>query len=610
MTKVYILYEHALGYALFRVKVKSLETSDAVAALQQLAADLLNDEEEFMKCFKLHAFVPFSSSASALQNCNGISEGVVPQELKTFIEENLPASSDVLLCISDRKLAESLKAPEVGLPETIACSSESILHEVFRALRFYFPKYIKEFSHFDESKAQIGLGHSYSRAKVKFNIYRNDNMIIQSINLLDQLDKDVNNFCMRVKEWFSYHFPELSKIVPDNPTFVKVVGLIRTRAGATEENFEALEALTNSQVASDIIESAKSSVGFDITDDDAENLATFTEKINALIERRRLTQEYLAKKLAGVAPNLSTMIGDRVSARLIAHAGSLTNLAKFPASTIQILGAEKALFRALRTRGATPKYGLIYHSQFITRAARENKGKISRFLAAKCAIASRIDCFSEVLCDIYGKHLKQQIEDRLNYFETGTTPPTNAEAMARAIAEVNKYIQRMKKKAIKTLNKRDSDSQEEEEAAVTTLETPILDSKKKRKKKRNLINENITTTTTTVVDGVSNDPNEIMNHDEGEQQQRQTTEMNQHQLLNDDKEEKSTTMKKKKKRHHSESIDIIDNSMLTNGDHICIETIETPILSKRKRSASESSILLEDIKSDSLKKKKRKKHPI
>lgn len=273
MQKVYILYEHALGYALFRVKVKSSETSDAVAALQQLAADLLNDEEEFMKCFKLHAFVPFSSSASALQNCNGISEGVVPQELKTFIEENLPAS-DVLLCISDRKLAESLKAPEVGLPETIACSSESILHEVFRALRFYFPKYIKEFSHFDESKAQIGLGHSYSRAKVKFNIYRfvyfcplliylfrNDNMIIQSINLLDQLDKDVNNFCMRVKEWFSYHFPELSKIVPDNPTFVKVIGLIRTRAGATEENLEALEALTNSQVASDIIESAKSSVG-------------------------------------------------------------------------------------------------------------------------------------------------------------------------------------------------------------------------------------------------------------------------------------------------------------------------------------------------------------
>ncbi|CAH8607572.1 unnamed protein product [Heterobilharzia americana] len=290
MTKVYILYEHALGYALFRVKIKSAESSGSVSAIQQLAGELLNDEEHFMNAFKLHVFVPFSSSASALQNCNGISEGIVPQELKAFIEENLPASSNVLLCVAERKLAEAIKAPEIGLSENIACSSESILHEVYRALRFYFPKYIKEFSHFDESKAQIGLGHSYSRAKVKFNIYRNDNMIIQSINLLDQLDKDVNNFCMRVKEWFSYHFPELSKIVPDNATFVKVVRLVRTRDGATEENLEALEALTDSQVASDIIESAKSSVGFDITDDDAENLATFTEKILALIERRKLTK--------------------------------------------------------------------------------------------------------------------------------------------------------------------------------------------------------------------------------------------------------------------------------------------------------------------------------
>ncbi|CAH8552414.1 unnamed protein product [Schistosoma turkestanicum] len=609
MTKVYILYEHALGYALFRVKIKLSDASD-VTALQQLAAELLENEEDFMKCFKLHAFVPFSSSASALQNCNGISEGIVPQELKAFIEENLPASSSVLLCIADRKLAESLKAPEIGLPETISCSSESILHEVYRALRFYFPKYINEFSHFDESKAQIGLGHSYSRAKVKFNIYRNDNMIIQSINLLDQLDKDVNNFCMRVKEWFSYHFPELSKIVPDNATFVKLVGLIRTRAGATEENFEAIEALTNNQIASDIIESAKSSVGFDITDDDAENLATFTEKISALIERRRLTQEYLAKKLAGVAPNLSTMIGERVSARLIAHAGSLTNLAKFPASTIQILGAEKALFRALKTRGATPKYGLIYHSPFITRAARENKGKISRFLAAKCAIASRIDCFSEVLCDIYGKHLKQQIEDRLNYFETGTTPPTNAEAMARAIAEVNKYIQRMKKKAIKTLNKRDSDSQEE--AITTTVETStMVDRKKKRKKKRNLNGDIINNTTTTTT--VDNQNELVVNHDDDnvddddEQQQVNTT--NQHQLLlmtTNNHEEQNIVVKKKKKRHHSESANaIIEQSTMMNGDNVasCLDTLTTPIMKNRKRSASESSILLED----SLKKKKRKK---
>src|SRR3990167_596917 len=119
-----------------------------------------------------------------------------------------------------------------------------------------------------------------------------------------------------------------------------------------------------------------------------------------------------------VAPNLSALIGDQVAARLIAHAGSLTNLAKYPASTVQILGAEKALFRALKTRGNTPKYGLIYHSTFIGRASSANKGRISRYLANKCSIASRIDCFSDVSTDKFGLKLREQVEDRLKFYDT------------------------------------------------------------------------------------------------------------------------------------------------------------------------------------------------
>merc|ERR1711869_146441 len=102
-----------------------------------------------------------------------------------------------------------------------------------------------------------------------------------------------------------------------------------------------------------------------------------------------------------VAPNLCTLIGEMVAARLIAHAGGLTNLAKYPASTVQILGAEKALFRALKKKGNTPKYGLIYHSTFIGRAAKKNKGRVSRYLANKCAMASRIDAFADELTDKY-----------------------------------------------------------------------------------------------------------------------------------------------------------------------------------------------------------------
>merc|ERR1712228_1037569 len=131
---------------------------------------------------------------------------------------------------------------------------------------------------------------------------------------------------------------------------------------------------------------------------------------------------YLQSKMALVAPNLATLIGDTVGARLISHAGSLTNLAKAPASTVQILGAEKALFRALKTRGNTPKYGLIFHSSFIGRAAAKNKGRISRYLANKCSIACRIDNFADVPTNKFGEKLHEQVEQRLKFYDTGEAP--------------------------------------------------------------------------------------------------------------------------------------------------------------------------------------------
>merc|ERR1711903_101559 len=129
--------------------------------------------------------------------------------------------------------------------------------------------------------------------------------------------------------------------------------------------------------------------------------------------------------MALVAPNLATLIGDTVGARLISHAGSLTNLSKYPASTVQILGAEKALFRALKTKSNTPKYGLIFHSSFIGKASAKNKGRISRYLANKCSIASRIDSFSEEPTNLYGEKLKEQVEERLRFYDTGAAPRKN-----------------------------------------------------------------------------------------------------------------------------------------------------------------------------------------
>ena len=134
-----------------------------------------------------------------------------------------------------------------------------------------------------------------------------------------------------------------------------------------------------------------------------------------------------------MAPNLAALIGDIVGARLISHAGSLTNLAKYPASTVQILGAEKALFRALKTKGNTPKYGLIFHSSFIGKAHARNKGRISRYLANKCSIASRIDCFSDFQTNAFGEKLKEQVEERLEFYDKGTAPRKNIAMMQAAL---------------------------------------------------------------------------------------------------------------------------------------------------------------------------------
>ena len=158
-------------------------------------------------------------------------------------------------------------------------------------------------------------------------------------------------------------------------------------------------------------------MGTDISPIDLINISNFADRVVSITAYRKSLQTYLHDKMNIVAPNLAALIGDTVGARLISHAGSLTNLSKYPASTVQILGAEKALFRALKTKGNTPKYGLIYHSTFIGRAATKNKGRISRFLANKCSIASRIDCFSDAPTDKFGVALRSQVEERLNFYE-------------------------------------------------------------------------------------------------------------------------------------------------------------------------------------------------
>lgn len=190
---------------------------------------------------------------------------------------------------------------------------------------------------------------------------------------------DINTFAMRVREWYGYHFPEMVRLVNDNYQYCQLVKIIMMRKVLTAPSDELLEKMEkivmDTAKVQAICDCARSSMGMDISEFDLVNIEMFANKVIKLADYRKNLQQYLSDKMSNVAPSLAALIGDVVGARLISHAGSLTKLAKYPASTVQILGAEKALFRALKTKGNTPKYGLLFHSTFIGRATAKNKGK-------------------------------------------------------------------------------------------------------------------------------------------------------------------------------------------------------------------------------------------
>ncbi|XP_038974674.1 nucleolar protein 56-like [Phoenix dactylifera] len=426
---LYLLFESASGYSLFQAY-----GLDEIGQNTEAVRNSVLDLTRFGKVVKLVAFHPFSSALDALNQCNAISEGLMTDELRNFLEINLPKPKEG----KKAKLSLGVAEPKVGSQifevTKIPCQSNEFVLELLRGVRLHFDRFIKDLKPSDLEKAQLGLGHSYSRAKVKFNVNRVDNMVIQAIFLLDTLDKDVNTFSMRVREWYSWHFPELVKIINDNYLYAKIAKFVENKSELCDNHIPALADIVGDEdKAKEIVEAAKASMGQDLSPIDLINVQQFAQRVMDLSEYRKKLYEYLVTKMNDIAPNLTSLIGEVVGARLISHAGSLSNLAKCPSSTLQILGAEKALFRALKTRGNTPKYGLIFHSSFIGRASARNKGRLARYLANKCSIACRIDCFSEMNTSIFGEKLRGQVEERLDFYDKGVAPRKNVDVMKAAV---------------------------------------------------------------------------------------------------------------------------------------------------------------------------------
>jgi nucleolar protein 58 len=337
---------------------------------------------------KLKHFEKFDSAATALEEVASLVEGKVSPMLAKLLD-TLKDEKKASLAVADPKLGQAInKLP--GL--TLTPISDSTTNDIYRAIRDHLPSLIPGLLPENISTMSLGLSHSLSRHKLKFSPDKVDTMIVQAIALLDDLDKELNTYAMRVKEWYGWHFPEMGKIVNDNLAYARVILKVGMRTSTSTTD---LADILPEEIETAIKAAAEVSMGTEITEEDLDNIKLLAEQVVGFTEYRQQLSSYLTARMQAIAPNLTELVGELVGARLIAHAGSLMNLAKSPASTIQILGAEKALFRALKTKHDTPKYGLIYHASLVGQATGKNKGKIARMLAAKAAIGLRVDALSD-----------------------------------------------------------------------------------------------------------------------------------------------------------------------------------------------------------------------
>jgi nucleolar protein 56 len=232
-----------------------------------------------------------------------------------------------------------------------------------------------------------------TRGRLREEAAERDRLIIQSINMLDELDKSANTICGRIREWYSIHFPELDRLVLDHQAYLKLVLGLSAREKFTPPAIKVEVELSDENIEK-IAQAAQSSLGAPFDELDIKAIRGCAKEVFTMYEVREQMAEYIDGLMAQVAPNIRAVIGGTIGARLISLAGGLRQLARMPASTLQILGAEKALFRALRSRAKPPKHGVIYQHPDVRGSPKWQRGKIARALAGKLTIAARVDAMS------------------------------------------------------------------------------------------------------------------------------------------------------------------------------------------------------------------------
>ena len=266
-----------------------------------------------------------------------------------------------------------------------------------------------------------------AKLRIKGASEKRDLIIAQGIQTLDDLDRTVNLFMGRLREWYGVYFPELDRLIEKHETYSRLAMNLGDRENYTIENLEK-ENIPKER-AQLVVKAAESSMGADIAERDLQQIQELARNVLSFYELRKNMDNYVDRTMEEMAPNVRAVAGALLGARLIAIAGSLQTLAMRPASTIQVLGAEKALFRSLKTGARPPKHGLIFQHTLLHDAKRWQRGKIARVIAGKLAIAARADAFGG---HYIGDRLKADINKRLEEIhEKYKEPPPPKEPKPR-----------------------------------------------------------------------------------------------------------------------------------------------------------------------------------
>ena len=249
-----------------------------------------------------------------------------------------------------------------------------------------------------------------AKKKVREKKSGRDYLLIQAVEAIDELDDIANIMTERVRHWYSLHYPELAKLVKSVDTYLEIITVLKSRR---EMRVAALTKYLPEAQAKKVETIAEETMGAEISDFDLARLSKFASLASHAHKEREELADYVDDVTAELCPNMRSIAGGLLSARLIAKAGSLERLAEMPASTVQVLGAEKALFAHIKKGVKPPKHGLIFAYPHVMQAPRNKKGKISRLVAAKLAIAARMDFFGHGLDESVNAELEKKIASAL-----------------------------------------------------------------------------------------------------------------------------------------------------------------------------------------------------